>query len=270
MVKTKLTVSAAVLFSCICLHAQNFSYEWETVPVVGANTGVTAYKIGEMKGKTYVSPNGKTFKEGTVIDVAKNMIDAQPAMDAVKEVIGYAPHDMIRNRPESEITNMVVDVLMEYLSNKYHVKVDAGIYNFGGIRVDIAAGNVIADDIMSLVPFTNYPCLIKLKGSDLRQWYTFMAEKGVQVIGGAKIVIKDRKLVEATIGGKPIDDNKVYTVATIDFLLDGGDGLSMARNALEILTDNVLMRDIMIPYIKNLTAEGKNVEYKTDGRVVIL
>ncbi|MBQ4288052.1 MAG: 5'-nucleotidase C-terminal domain-containing protein, partial [Bacteroidales bacterium] len=92
----------------------------------------------------------------------------------------------------------------------------------------------------------------------------------MQVIGGAKLTVKDGKLVDVLVGGEPLDDNRVYGVATIDFLLDGGDNLHIGRGAvsLQILDKNVI--DVMMPYVKSLTAEGKDIVYQKDGRVEIL
>ena len=70
--------------------------------------------------------------------------------------------------------------------------------------------------------------------------------------------------------GEPLDDEKVYGVATISFLLDGGDGYSIAKNALRLDIHPQIIIDVMLPYIKSLTAAGKNIEYSKDGRVVII
>ena len=252
------------------LGAQNFTYDWDVLPVDGSRTAVTAYDMGHMKGKKFITPDGRKIKKGTAPKVARIMLEAQDAMAEVKEVVGYSTEEMVRRRPESGISNMIIDVMMDYMRDKYGKPVDVGIYNYGGIRVDMPKGNIIRDDIMSMLPFTNSPVWLALKGSEIRSWFEYMAEHSMQVVGGARLVVKDHKLVEATIGGEPIDDNKVYGLVTIDFLLNGGDGLSLARNAKEMITDELLARDVLLQYVKGLTAAGKNVEYKTDGRVVFL
>ena len=69
-----------------------------------------------------------------------------------------------------------------------------------------------------------------------------MAAGRIEVLGGARIVVEDGKLVSAEIGGKPIDDNKIYGLVTISFLLSGGDGLSLAENAVSVTE----YKDVMI------------------------
>jgi hypothetical protein len=56
---------------------------------------------------------------------------------------------------------------------------------------------------------------------------------------------------------------------TISFLLDGGDGISVAHNAktLDIYPQYVM--DVMLPYVESLGKAGKPIEYATDGRIKI-
>jgi hypothetical protein len=63
---------------------------------------------------------------------------------------------------------------------------------------------------------------------------------------------------------------KLYGVATIDFLLDGGDSYRLAADSEEtIICDNYLYES-MLAYVKSLTAAGKQVEYKNQGWITIL
>ena len=132
-------------------------------------------------------------------------------------------------------------------------------------------GDVLLDDIMSMFPFKNKLCYLELKGSDIRVILEQMAREYWQVVGGVRCVSdKNGKLLSAEIGGQPLDDDKVYGVTTVDFLLNGGDGYSIAKNALDVKVLDVYVIDVVLPYVKKLTAEGKPVEYKADGRVQIL
>ena len=84
-------------------------------------------------------------------------------------------------------------------------------------------------------------------------------------------MVSDGRLVSATISGEPLDDDRVYGVATISFLLDGGDNLHVGRNALEIINyDDINIIDIMLEYIHAETAAGREISYSTDGRVKIM
>jgi len=162
-----------------------------------------------------------------------------------------------------------VDCIRKYVADTTGKQVDVAITNFGGIRIDIPQGDVLKDDIESMLPFNNYLCYLKLKGSDLLYWFNYMAQTKPQCISGAKLVVKDGKLESATIDGKPIDANKYYGVATIDFLLDGGDGLKLARNAADYIQTDVKIGSAVLEDICRLTAEGKPFEYHKDGRYVV-
>ena len=70
------------------------------------------------------------------------------------------------------------------------------------------------------------------------------------------------------MGGESVDDDKVYGVATVDFLLDGGDRINVAKNALEVIITDRMVIDSMLPYAMSYAQEGKNIEYFTDDRIV--
>ena len=137
--------------------------------------------------------------------------------------------------------------------------------------MDMPGGDILLDDILSMFPFSNTIVYVALKGRDLRALLEQMAATRVQVLGGVRIVVSDGRLVSATIGGEPLDDDRVYGVATISFLLDGGDNLHVGRNALEIINyDDINIIDIMLEYIHAETAAGREISYSTDGRVKIM
>ncbi|MGM9765942.1 MAG: 5'-nucleotidase C-terminal domain-containing protein [Candidatus Cryptobacteroides sp.] len=271
--------AVAAFLAVLCASAQNgFRYDWTLSPVNGSMTGVRSSgaddieeAMGSVRGGRYYSPSGKVFRGGSVTRAAKIMLGVQPEMSEVKKVIAYSSEAMIRKKPECALSNWFIDVLMvecEALAGK---KVDIGFTNFGGIRVDMPKGDVLLDDIMSMFPFKNNVCYLELEGRDIRVILETMAKKGWQVIGGVRCVATKRgELLSAEIGGEPLDDDRIYGVATISFLLDGGDGLSIARNAKHLTIFDQYIIDVILPYVRKLTAEGKPIEYKADGRVKIV
>jgi len=239
-----------------------------TVP----NATNVAEALGSVSDGVYTAPNGKVFKEGATPKVASLLIDVQPAMARLKEVVAYAPEALIKNRPESTLSNFIVDRLFADVAALVEPggrKVDVAITNMGGIRVDLAAGDILLDDLVSMLPFRNYLCYVQIPGTELRHAFEYMAESGVQCISGARIVVKDKKLVSAEVGGEALDDERLYGVATIDFLLDGGDGFKLARGAKDYMMTDIKIGDAILADVRALTAEGKPLEYFTDGRVLI-
>ena len=290
MNKIKIIAASFALLASLAVNAQDrtgakagkdekkaFSYTWSRSRIDGSRTGVTSPSaenwekaLGTVKGKTYHSPSGKTFKGGTVSDVAEIVFAAQPAMAPVKRVVGYSPEAMVRSYPECALSNLFIDTVMAATEKASGRKVDIGVANFGGIRVDMPKGEILEDDIMSMFPFKNTIVYVSLKGKDIRAFLESMAAGRFQVLGGVRVVAEGGRLVSAEIGGEPIDDERVYGLATISFLLNGGDDLFLARNAIEILEfPEADIYDVIMAYIEGETAAGRPVVYKADGRVQI-
>ncbi len=265
--KTNLII-ILLLSGCIGLRAQEKVLSWEMDPVDGHRTGVVASTasnvseaMGTVRGCTYYAPNGRKFRKGTVKNVAKIMLDAQPAMAMVKTVIGYSTRPMTAG-PDDALCDWYIDELMRAAADSTGKKVDIGFANRGGVRIDMPGGPVLYDDIMSMFPFKNHICYVALRGRDVRALFEQMASTAPQIVGGAKIVIKDRKLVSVTVGDEPLDDDKLYGVATLDFLLDGGDNYKVAKNAEQVIKCESYLYDTMLAYVKGLTAAGKPVEFE--------
>lgn len=266
---------ASVLLLASCNTAPRFS--WESYEVDAHRTGVSAPNaenvaeaLGTVEGDIYTAPNGRTFAKGScTYATAVDLIAVQPEMAALKEVIGYSSREMIRKGANCEITNWIVDHIREDVARLTHRKVDLAIINSGGIRVDLPQGDVILDDMVSMLPFRNYLCYVALKGSDVIALFEGMAQRSIQPVSGVKVVVNNHKLDTLLIGGKPVDPDKVYGVGTIDFLLDGGDKLNVGKNAKELIITDCLVIDSMLPYARSFALQGKPIEYFVDDRVII-
>ena len=272
MKKILLMLSLAALVSCA---PQEYSLTWRKHVIDGHLTGVTAPNadnvpeaLGTVAGGVYTAPNGKVFRSGSTPAVANALIAVQPQMARLKEVLGHAPVEMIKDRPESGLSNMVADILRAEVAELSGRQVDVAITNYGGIRIDLPAGDILLDDVVSMLPFHNQLCYLTLKGCDLRNIFDFMAKTEPQAVSGVRLVIEDHKLVSAEVDGQPLDDNKLYGVATVDFLLDGGDELYVAKNAKELVIYEEEPSAMFEKYLRSQTAAGKEIEYASDGRVI--
>jgi len=103
----------------------------------------------------------------------------------------------------------------------------------------------------------------------LKLFEQLSASPAFQAVSGATIRVKDHKLVSALIGGRPIDPARIYNVATIDFLLDGGDNISIGALASDVVLSHVLLKDVMVDLVTSTEAAGKLLEGKSDGRVIM-
>lgn len=253
-------------------------YSWEAVEMDGGMTGCVSPSkdnvseaLGTFKGGRYIAPDGKVYKRNSIVaKTARVVMAAQPEMARVKDVIGYSTRAMSATYPESALSNWFIDILMrktEQLSGK---KVHIGITNFGGIRVDMPQGDIILDDMLSMFPFKNYLAYVEHTGKQIRTILEGMAADRFQVLGGVKVVADGGKLVSVEIDGEPLDDEKVYGMATISFLLTGGDGLNLEENALSVTVyEDVPIIDAVLEHVNAETAAGRPIEYTVDGRVIV-
>ena len=255
---------------------KDVEYSWSRTMMDASRTGVAcpsadnvAEALGTVRGRSYFSPGGRVFRGGTVPRVASLVIGAQPVMAPVKKVVGHSSSVMKAAYPESPLSNLFVDRIMASVEEISGRKVDVGIVNFGGIRVDMPQGDIFVDDIMSMFPFKNNLVYVSLKGSRLKEILDDMAAGGFQVLGGLRVTAEDGRIVSAEVGGRPIDDDTTYGLATITFLLHGGDDLYLGEGVEEVIEYPVDIYDVMIRYVESETAAGRDIEYHNDGRIVI-
>lgn len=82
-------------------------------------------------------------------------------------------------------------------------------------------------------------------------------------------ITKDGKLLNATVGGQPIDDNKLYTVATIDYLADGNGSMEAFLQADDRVSRGATLRGLFLDYVRQQTAAGKKITSALDGRITV-
>ena len=198
-----------------------------------------------------------------------NMIDTYSAAVTaeMEKVIGTCPEAIRKGTPESPLGNLTADALVWMAQEYYDVKADVALYNTGGIRAEISAGDLTVGDVYAVYPFDNVLSVATLSGKDLKTLFDYVASSGgLPINKEVKMVISGKKVKSVTVNGETIKDNQTYTVATIDYLMNlGRYGLENAtgrRDALEII------RDYFVAYFRHLAAknDGK-ITASTDGRI---
>lgn len=276
MVKAKLAaLSLLVLAAC----SQGPEMGWKRVWMDGSRTGVVAVTaenvdtaLGTFEDDAYVAPNGRRFTGGATPEVAAMLMEVQPRMAHLKEVVGHSARMMenLRTQPDLPLANFVADALRERASDYFGKPMDFAVINYGGIRIPMPEGAVILDDIEAMFPFKNYMCYAAVRGSNLRRLLEQLAKTDAfQAVSGCRVKVKAHELVEAEIGGAPIDPDRLYNVATIDFLLSGGDQIAIGALAEDVVLTPVLVREVVLDHIKAMEAEGKIIDVQKDGRVIL-
>ena len=156
---------------------------------------------------------------------------------------------------------------------------DVGFTNGGGIRADRiydAGTKLTRRDILTELPFGNVTVLTDLPGSQLLAALEngfSQVEKGggrFPQVSGIAVVFDPTapagsRVASVSINGAPLDPDKVYSVATNDFILGGGDGygaLGGGKVRINAGNGNLMANDVMA-YI----AESGKVTSTVEGRI---
>ena len=151
------------------------------------------------------------------------------------------------------------------------------IVNAGGLRKnEILAGDLRASDIFELLPFENALVALEINGAQLSKLLQVAARDAQS---GARINFKwndqnraeflSGKLVDENGHEQEIDPEKIYTIVTIDYLLNLNSGAyALLQEAKSRTPLNLTIRDSIINYVKSETAAGRNIRVNLDGRYV--
>lgn len=188
----------------------------------------------------------------------------------MSEVIGTAPVELRSNFGESPLGNFVTDLQRTQAAKLLGQPVDIGLMTKGGLRYIIPQGNVTVGDVFELMPFENELLVLTLPGTTVQKLFQFGAEKKILALANATFTIQNGQATNIRIGGEPFDIQKKYTLAVSDYLANGGDNLSFLQEAINTQKAGILLRDAIISHIRELTARGKPIEARLEGRVKVL
>ncbi len=124
-------------------------------------------------------------------------------------------------------------------------------------RDKMPAGPITIETIYKISPFDNYVAIYKMNGKTLIEMFNFIAlnfgkNESFQY-GGASFAInfKTRKAESILINNQPIDENKIYTIATSSYIAQGNlMGDKLFSGAIESKNTGINIRDMLIEYIK--------------------
>jgi len=175
---------------------------------------------------------------------------------------------------EAALGNLVADALREA------VKADVAITNGGGLRgnKEYPAGQAITrKDVLTELPFGNRTMKLEVTGatilSALENGFSEIEANGGRFpqVSGLKVQYdpakpKGSRVISVEANGKPLDLEAKYTIATNDFMANGGDDYVVIREAKPLLTvrDAKLMANDVMAYV---TAR-KTISPAVEGRIV--
>ena len=228
---------------------------------------------------TYVEGARPDQKVQAMIDKYRDQL--QPHLD---RKIGETAVLLARARGESPLGNLVTDIMRK----KYNVQL--AFYNSGGLRADIPSGyqpadkalrrpapsytagppfDIVRGDFFAVEPFGNLAVTFKITGETLWQALENSVSRSPLQISGFKYVFDPRmppgERVRSvnTADGTPIPrDSTEYSVVTIGFLYNGGDGYTMLNNGTG--TTRELITDILSNAVKQMGA----INVRVEGRII--
>lgn len=196
----------------------------------------------------------------------------EPFNDRVKvkmaELVGEATDDLVRsNLVESPLADLVADAFRE------KGKTQIAIHNTGGIRANVAKGKITWGNAFEVLPFQNTLITLKLTGAQLKKTLErgLVTSIGMVALSGLRVQFDRTKptgqqVVSAILlDGTAVDDVKLYSVATNDFILAGGDGFTEVGKGTDIMDSGIFLRDVFVDYIK----AHRVLSPKLDGRIIV-
>ena len=185
-------------------------------------------------------------------------------------VIAFSENALLKADVESSLGNFFCDAVL-YETKKLlgidSAMIDVAVFNKGGLRNALPKGNITMGNIFELMPFDNELVVLKLSGTQVKDMLNKIAEKGGIPVAGMTLMINKTTASNITIKGKPFDETKDYWIVTSDYLANGGDNYTFFKNAKERKVMNILLRDVIINYCKDMTQQGKTLKPILDGRI---
>ena len=191
--------------------------------------------------------------------------------EEMNTVIGEVTAEMHKSKPESTLGNWFCDAMLDYTNALHQEDYDFAINNYGGIRIpSLAKGPLTVGKIYELMPFDNMLVVLKVDGKTLRKLFEMFAEKnGWPMSRNVQLTIKEKKIFSLSIKGAPLEEDKIYTVVTSDYVANGGDAAYFLKQA-ELKETGVLLRDALIEQAKQYTADGQSIHSELDKRIKVI
>jgi len=175
---------------------------------------------------------------------------------------------------------------------------DIGWVNGGGVRADIASGDVTYGDIINVFPFNNALCVKEVTGQQILDALEMAARNCPSENGGflqvsgltytidttvpSTVTVNDkgeftgvtgaRRVKNVYVGSAAIDPTQTYTLASHDYMLkNGGDGLVMFKNDKTLVDGTMLDNQVLIQYITdNLDGTITDDYASAQGRITVI
>jgi 2',3'-cyclic-nucleotide 2'-phosphodiesterase (5'-nucleotidase family) len=166
------------------------------------------------------------------------------------EVIGQAADDFSDRGDDLAPYNLVADLVREAVGT------DIDLENMGGIRAPLIKGDITRADLINMDPFDNKIVTFKVNGRQLKD----ILRKTRPAVSGLRYRLENGELLELTVGGKPVEDDRSYTAATNTYLAE--------RSLKGIATSNT--GKVRLDLVIELIRKKGTVKPVYDGRRIVI
>ncbi|MEO9511343.1 MAG: 5'-nucleotidase C-terminal domain-containing protein [Flavobacteriaceae bacterium] len=174
--------------------------------------------------------------------------------------LAFAPKSLLLDdgTRNTSMGNLMADIVFEetqaIFKSKTGKTLDFAVLNRGGIRSIISGGNVSARNAYEVMPFENYIAVVELDGSAVRKLVTFLTtSERPHPFSGMQIILDSTgKLESVNIQGSPFDEGRSYTIATSDYLVQGGSSIGFFPKIISSTDTGYLLRNAIIDYFKKV------------------
>jgi 5'-nucleotidase len=158
----------------------------------------------------------------------------KPIAARYAEIIGQAAADISERGDDLASYNLVADAVREALGTEIEFE------NMGGVRAPLIKGNITRADLVDMDPFNNTVMTFKITGRQLKE----ILARSRPAVSGLHYRMEGGQLSEVTVGGQPVDDNRVYTGATNSYFAGS------AMKGIEVKDTGKLRLDVVIDQIR--------------------
>ncbi len=280
--------------------------------VILSATGTKFQNIGHLtiSADGHIDTKLVSEVDGTDSEV-QAIIDAEKAKytQLLDRVVANIEYDLIlRDENNVRIVRSRETGLGNFCADAYRYisGADIAFVNGGGIRAEIAAGDITFKEITDIHPYGNYLCVIEATGSEILDILEMSVKQmnieadsddgGFLQVSGIKfkvdltidspvvldpetsdfVGVEGQRRVNSVMvlndegEYEPLRANKTYTVAAYNYMIkDGGDGYSMLSDNTLVIDEGILDYEILINYISETMNGTISERYaSTEGRII--
>ncbi|WP_281825426.1 bifunctional metallophosphatase/5'-nucleotidase [Jannaschia rubra] len=244
--------------------------------MVGDTAIVQAYAYGKYLGElnvTFDDDGNVTEASGAPILVDANVAEDEATIERIAELAG--PLDEVRQKVVAQtetpimgerdvcrvqVCEMGVLIAEAMLDRVKDQGIEVAIANSGGIRASIDEGEVTMGEVLTVLPFQNTLSTFRVDGATLRAALENGVSQIEEVAGRFPQVAgmtftfdpeapAGERVGDVTVGGEPLDPERMYGVVSNDYVRNGGDGYEMFKDAADAYDYGPDLADVTAEYL---------------------